>query len=537
MTSNSRRTAFKTLLVGTLSTPTLAATTSAVASTARRRRDGSRAAAEGQRQADLGDGTYLNPIVPGDHPDPTVLKDGDDYYMTFSSFFSYPGVVIWHSTDLVNWTPIGPALKRPLGTVWAMDLVKHDGRYYIYIPANPDDRQSIFVIHADDMRGPWSEPIDLKIEGCIDPGHAVGEDGKRYLFFNGVRRIGLTDDGLATSGALEHVYDPWRYPDDWVVEMFAAEGPKIFRRADWFYLMSAVGGTSGPPTSHMVIVARSRSIHGPWQDCPHNPIVHTRSADEPWWSRGHATAVEGPAGDWWLVYHGYENGFRTLGRQTLLEPMTWTTDGWPRATGGTLKAPLRKPLPRSTGPAGFALSDDFSTNKFGTQWSFFNPGNNEIARARYETGALVLAAKGTGPADCSPLTMLVGDRSYEAQVTLDIDEGAQAGLTLFYSDRMFCGIGFSTTQMLTWIYGQEQRWMRQDVSAKSVRIKVSNRDNIITFHYAQGHGLWTKHPWQMEVSGIHHNVFGGFLSLKIGICCVGAGHVRVRDFVYQGITT
>src|SRR5450432_1272443 len=259
---------------------------------------------EGQRRADRGDGTYLNPIVPGDHPDPTVLKDGDDYYMTFSSFFSYPGVIIWHSRDLVNWAPIGPALTKPIGTVWAMDLIKHNGRYFIYIPATPGGQQSIFVIHADDIRGPWSDPIDLKVAGCIDPGHGVGEDGKRYLFFNGVRRIALTDDGLATVGALEEVYHPWRYPEDWVVEMFAAEGPKIFHREDWFYLVAAVGGTSGPPTSHMVIVARSHSIHGPWQNCPDNPIVHTASVEEPWWSRGHATVVEGPGGDWWMIYHG-----------------------------------------------------------------------------------------------------------------------------------------------------------------------------------------------------------------------------------------
>ena len=117
---------------------------------------------EGQRKADLGDGTYLNPIVAGDHPDPTVLKDRDDYYMTFSSFFSYPGVIIWHSRDLVNWAPVGPTLTKPLGSVWAMDLIKHNGRYFIYIPASPDGRQSIFVIHADNIHGPWSDPIDLK---------------------------------------------------------------------------------------------------------------------------------------------------------------------------------------------------------------------------------------------------------------------------------------------------------------------------------------------------------------------------------------
>src|SRR5207245_4840938 len=95
---------------------------------------------------------------------------------------------------------------------------------------NPGGVSSIFVIYADDIRGPWSDPIDLKITGCIDPGHAVGEDGKRYLFFNGVRRIGLTDDGLSTVGPLEQVYSPWHYPSDWVVEMFAPEGPKAFRR-------------------------------------------------------------------------------------------------------------------------------------------------------------------------------------------------------------------------------------------------------------------------------------------------------------------
>ena len=490
---------------------------------------------EGQRKADLGNGTYLNPIVAGDHPDPTVLKDGSDYYMTFSSFLSYPGAVIWHSRDLVNWTPLGPALTKPIGSVWAMDLVKHDGRYYIYIPATTDSQQTVYVIYADDIRGPWSDPIDLKLPGCIDPGHAVGEDGKRYLFLNGIRRIGLTDDGLATTGALSQVYNPWRYPDVWVVEMFSAEGPKILRHGDWYYLISAVGGTSGPPTSHMVIVARSHSIHGPWQDCPHNPIVHTRSKDEPWWSRGHATPVEGPGGDWWMVYHGYENGFRTLGRQTLLEPIEWTSDGWFRATGGTLATPLIKPKNGQFGPAGHALSDDFSTNKFGMQWGFFNPGADEMKRVRYADHALIVSAKGQTMADCSPLTFITGDKSYEAEVTLVIGEGTQAGITLFYSDRMFCGIGFSTEQMFTHIYGQEQSWMRQKMPAGRVRVKVRNEESIVTYFYSLDGNAWIKHPWQMEVSGYHHNVFGGFLSLRPGIFCMGTGSVELHDLVYRGL--
>jgi xylan 1,4-beta-xylosidase len=490
---------------------------------------------EGQRKADLGNGTFINPIISGDHPDPTILKDGIDYYMTFSSFFSYPGVVIWHSRDLVNWAPVCAALSKPLGSVWAMDLVKHQGRYYIYIPADPGGKSGIFVIHADNIRGPWSDPIDLHIEGCIDPGHAVGEDGKRYLFFNGVRRIALSDDGLSTAGPLQHVYDPWRYPEHWVVEMFAPEGPKLFRRGPWFYLVSAVGGTSGPPTSHMVTVARSRSIHGPWENCPHNPIVRTQSADEPWWSRGHATVIEGPGGDWWMVYHAYENGFRTLGRQTLLEPIEWTADGWFRAKGGDLSRALPKPKGGRASPAGQPLSDDFSTNRFGVQWSFFAPGPDEMRRARYDGNSLVIQGKGTSPADCSPLTCIVGDRDYEASVVLEMSGDALGGLVLYYNQRGYCGIGFSGTEMVTYHASEEQGWMRTRVEARTVHIKVANRANVVTFHYSTDGKQWIKHPWQMELSGFHHNVFGGFLSLKVGIYSAGKGEVRARQFTYRGL--
>ena len=244
---------------------------------------------EGRRIADLGDGTYRNPVLAGDFPDPTVLKDGADYYLTTSSFDASPGLLIHHSRDLVDWAPLTFALPRPLTTVFAVDLVKHDGRYFIYIPFIPSpwapefgSAPRIFVIHADRIAGPWSEPVGLGITDAIDPGHVTGEDGKRYLFLNGVRRVRLTDDGLAADGPAEHVYDGWRYPDDWVTEAYALEGPKLFRRGEWFYLVSAVGGTAGPPTSHMVTVARSRSVHGPWEDDPANPVVRTRSADEAW---------------------------------------------------------------------------------------------------------------------------------------------------------------------------------------------------------------------------------------------------------------
>jgi xylan 1,4-beta-xylosidase len=317
--------------------------------------------------------------------------------------------------------------------------------------------------------------------------------------------------------------------------MFAPEGPKLFRRGEWFYLVSAVGGTAGPVTSHMVTVARSRSVHGPWEHCPHNPIVHTGSAAEPWWSRGHASVVEGPAGDWWMVYHGYENGYRTLGRQTLLEPIEWTRDGWFRARGGKLDQPLRKPRGGQAVAAGMPLSDPFTGDTLGLQWSFFAAAAQENQRLRHTPEGLVMQGKGTALADCSPLTCLVGDRHYEASVVLDIEGDAIGGLALFYDQRAFAGVGFSRTQMLTHHYGQEHAWMREPVQARTVHLKLSCRDQVASFQYSLDGQAWKRHPWQREVSGFHHNAFGGFLSLKIALFSAGRGEVRLRDFVYRGL--
>lgn len=530
MVETSRRNLFTTAIAGAAMAPFAASASPASAAAPLKWGVGP----EGQRKADLGNGTFINPIVAGDHPDPTILKDGDDYYMTFSSFYAYPGLIIWHSTDLVNWAPVGPSLFRPLGTIWAVDLCKYDGRYFIYIPAAPDGGEwSIYVIWADDIKGPWSDPIDLKIRGCIDPGHIVGEDGRRYLFVNGVRKIRLSDDGLATDGELEAAYQPWMYPDDWVTENFAPEGPKLLKHGDYFYLVTAVGGTAGPVTGHMVIAARSKSIHGPWEHCPRNPLVRTLSVDEPWWSRGHATPVEGPAGDWWLVYHGYENGYRTLGRQTLLEPMEWTKDGWFRAKGGDLSKPLAKPKGGRSGPSGFALSDDFSRDRFGVQWAFHDPKPDEMSRIRRESGVLTLTGRGASPADSSPLTCIVGDRSYRAEVTLELEGTAEAGILLFYNHKAFVGIGFTGEETRTWQYAEDQSWNRQKIKARRLRLRLDNDKNVVTYFYSTDEGkTWIRHPTRMEVSGLHHNVFGGFISLKIGIYCTGEGGVRLSHFSY-----
>ena len=495
---------------------------------------------EGQRKSDLGDGRYLNPVLAGDRPDPNILKDGEDYYAAFSSFLYYPGVPLWHSRDLVNWTPLTAALKTNIGVVWALDIVKHDGRYFIYIPAlDPNDSSrplKTWVIHADSMRGPWSEPIDLKIDNLIDPGHAVGEDGKRYLFLNGGNRVRLSDDGLSAAGKVEHVYGGWPIPEDWIIEGFALEGPKILRKDGWFYMFSGQGGTAGPPTSHMVVVARSRSINGPWENCPHNPVVRTKSRGEPWWSRGHATPVQGPGGDWWLVYHGYENGMRTLGRQMLLEPIEWTADGWPRALGGDLSRPLAKPAGAKAGPHGATLSG-FTADAIGTKLAFHAPRPGYLERAHTEAGTLSLAGQGTNPADTSPLLFVAGDRSYEVTVELAIEGQAQGGLLLFYNEKFFCGLGLSEGRFHAYRIGQEERWPPGGpTSARRLFMRLVNDENVATFYHSEDGKGWTKER-SFEVSGYNHNVADGFLSLRSGIYAAGEGRVTFRNLIYRARTS
>ena len=489
---------------------------------------------EGQRKADLGDGHYLNPILAGDRPDPSILRDGSVWYMTHSSFEALPGLVIWRSEDLLNWTPVTAALTRNIGSVWAPELCRHEGRYYLYIPARTPTRRTIWVSWADRIEGPWSDPVDLNLPHQIDPGHALGEDGNRYLFLSGGDMVALTDDGLATRGAVRHVYDPWRYPDDWDVESFSPEGPKVMKRGDWFYMITAVGGTAGPPTGHMVIIARSKSVFGPWEDHPRNPIIRTTDIREKWWSRGHATFVEGPAGDWWMVYHAYENGYWTLGRQTLLEPIVWRPDDWPVATGGDLSRPLPAPRGGRAGPHGAALSDDFTGDRFGVQWSFHNPGPDERARFTSGDGVLRLKAAGASPRDGSPILCVQGEQAWEVEIGIEIDAGVTAGVLLFYDSALYAGLGFDRDRFVTHQYGLE-RGRPANPHGGQMRLRMTNNRHVVTFHHSADGRLWTKFDRQMEVSGYHHNVRGGFMSLRPALYAAGSGEARFRDFRYRAL--
>ena len=474
-----------------------------------------------------GAGYYMNPIFAGDYPDPSILRDGDTYYMVHSSFEYYPGLLIWKSTDLINWTPVTHALHKYIGSVWAPDIVKFKNKYYIYFPANDKN----FVVAASSIDGTWSDPVELKVEG-IDPGHFTDENGKRYLYFSSGSYVQLSDDGLSVVGEVKHAYDGWPIPKDWSIELFALEGPKMAKRGEYYYLTVAEGGTAGPATGHMIISARSKSPFGPWVNSPFNPLVRTTSKTERWWSKGHGTLFEDSKGSWWIVFHGYEKNYLNNGRQTLMQPVEWTKDGWFKIPADIkTENPIKRPTAKAS-QTSFTLSDDFSGKSLGFQWKFF--GEYDTTRFHFAEKSLVIKGKGSFIGNSSPLLCVPSDHSYTAEVEMEIEGNAVGGLVMFYNNTAFSGILADKENILTNLRGW-QFVSEKNVINRHVFLRLKNIENTVDMFYSTDGVNWIKGPSSIEVSSLNHNSLSGFLSLRIGLCSIGEGSVWFKNFVYKPI--
>ena len=468
--------------------------------------------------------TYPKAIFPGDYPDPTILRDGKDYYMTHSPFYYAPGFLIWHSQDLANWKPVCRAVPEYEGSAMAPDLVKCNGKYYIYYPSDGVN----WVVWADDIRGPWSKPVRLDIKG-IDPGHVVGEDGNRYLFTNNGWVTPLTDDGLKVAGESRKVYDGWKYPKNWVTEgndMYL-ESPKLVKKDGYYYMVSAEGGTAGPATSHMCVAARSKSIFGPWENSPYNPIVHTYSSKERWWSKGHGTLVDDADGNWWIVYHAYANGYHTLGRSTLIEPVEWTSDGWFR-TARTAPSDLPE------GQAVMKLSDDFSTPQLGLQWTFWKEYAPNALSIKNNT--LEMKGKGKSLSDGRLLLATATDKCYETQVEITTGKGNQGGLLLYYNEKAYAGI-VSDGKTFTVYRGEKEPLTKPSIFGKTFIAKILNQGNRLTISASKDGKGWTTIQTvlaeNLDVSSLNHNVYKGFHALRPALYSGGKGKASFRNFLYR----
>ncbi|MCM1542053.1 MAG: family 43 glycosylhydrolase [Blautia sp.] len=278
---------------------------------------------------------YHNPICRGMHPDPSIVRVGEDYYMVNSSFMFFPCIPISHSRDLIHWTVIGHAITNPDWArlkgleggrgYWAPDISYNEGKFYITATYRLNDggmpQRMQMVTSSEKPEGPYCEPVFLEEEG-IDPSIFTDLDGRRYMLLNrGARIFEISKDGK------EILSEPrllW-----YGQNKKASEGPHLLYKDGYYYLFMAEGGTG---MGHRITVARSRELMGVYESCPYNPILRQWDDKRLIQCSGHGMPVETQDGDWYMVYLCNRigtSGYATLGRETSLDPITWTADGWP----------------------------------------------------------------------------------------------------------------------------------------------------------------------------------------------------------------
>lgn len=373
-------------------------------------------------QVRAGPGEYLNPVLAGFYPDPTICRQGDDYYLATSSFAYYPGVPLFTSRDLVHWTQLGHILSRPSQLdldsagvsrgIFAPSLSCRPGK--LWMITTLVDRGGNFLVTATDPSGPWSDPVWLGFDG-IDPSLFFDDDGKVYIVHNGLpagpqlygqahRAIWIQEYDTAA----QRLVGPHRMIVDGGVDITThpiwIEAPHLFRKDGWYYLICAEGGTA---ELHSEVVFRSRSVWGPFVPGPVNPILTQRHLDpeRPFaiWTTGHADFVATQRGEWWAVFLGtrpYEDYTFNIGRETFLLPVQWR-DGWPLILTGTETVPYVSRVPDlpadpRPGPAlsgNFTDRDDFDASALRPTWEFLRTVREPWAETTSHPGWLTLRAR------------------------------------------------------------------------------------------------------------------------------------------------
>jgi Glycosyl hydrolases family 43 len=375
------------------------------------------------------------PILPGFFPDPTICRVGEDYYLANSSFEYFPGAPIFHSRDLVSWTQIGNILTRrsqfrsgttgPSTGIYGSTLRHHDGRFW-FITTNVSDFDSgQVIVSTDDPAGEWSDPIFVPEAIGIDPDLCWDEQGQSYLtwhvldFTVGGQGIRQAPIDLQTGRLQEPDYPIWQGSG-----MPAAEGPHLYRIGAYWYILLAEGGTE---RGHCVTAARSRSLRGPFEPCPWNPVFTHRSSTHPVQSVGHADLVETPDGRWAAVYlgarpRGSTPGFHVLGRETFLAAVDWV-DGWPGFDELRFEVPVAE--------AGF--TDDFSAPKLDPRW-VVPDGEPDRAVEPHPRGGLRFRSS----ADEASALLCTRVRDFAWQADAVVEGAGEFRLRL--DDRHWCGL-------------------------------------------------------------------------------------------------
>jgi len=479
--------------------------------------------------------TFQNPILPGFHPDPSVCRVGDDFYIVNSTFEYFPGLPIYHSRDLIHWKLIGNALDRPSqlplkgatdsGGLYAPTIRYWKGLFYLMC-CNVSGGGEFFVT-AKDPSGPWSEPLWIN-DHNIDGSMFFDDDGKVYYTCQGGgERAGIQQAELdPVAGKLTTPFkNIWNDKhEQW------NEGPHLYKIKGAYYLMLAEGGTGD---QHMVAIGRSKSPWGPFDPCPHNPILTERDDPQsPIQCTGHADIFDAPDGSWWAVFLGTRphDGRSVLGRETFLAPVKWTEDGWPVVNGDHHVA-LEMPLPNLKPflvPASPARTL-FAAPQLGPEWLHvrnYDPANFSLSGRK---GFLrIKAAK-----DCLDKKMeepaFVGQRQpafrLSARTEMEFtptQDGEEAGLCVRANDDNHYEISVGQFDGKTLLFvrnhvkGQSYMVAQTPFGGGKVRLEISGAEDRYQFAWSVDGKAW-KTLAASPSADLSREKAGGFTGTAIGL--------------------
>lgn len=403
---------------------------------------------------------YNNPVHRGFFPDPSVIRVGDDYYMVNSSFQYFPCIPISHSKDLIHWEIIGHAVTNPdyldlseikdSHGIWAPDIFYYNNEFYIVatmrLNDNPDSefaaRQQI-LMKSKKPEGPYSKPVWLDAN-AIDPSLFVDDDGRKYMVIAKAATVYELSDDFTEIIAPPKVV--WSGTGE-----RCSEGPHIMKKDGYYYAIVAEGGTG---YGHGINVARSTELFGEYEECPYNPVMRQTDPEKLIQRAGHGKLVEDTNGDWWAFYLcGRRNGgnYTTLGRETAVDPVTWTDDGWflINSGNGPSEEQTAPNLP-VLGEPKTEFFDDFNSGDLNLEWEFVrNPDYANLSIGKEREGHLRIWTDDSSLYELSAKNTLVHRESEfcftaETKLEFEAEEGCIAGLTCYYSTATY--IRFNVTK-------------------------------------------------------------------------------------------
>ncbi len=405
---------------------------------------------------------YRNPVIAGDHPDPSIIRVGNDYWASSTASAWGPIFPLLHSTDLVNWELTGSVLPHRPGWAtddfWAPEISEFKGRFYVYYVARQrNGLLSVAVATAEKPGGPYIDhgPIIAQADGSIDPFPVTDTNGVRYLVWKEdgnsqqkptpIWAQPLNDDGTQLVGEKHELIH-----NDTKWEGGVVEGPCIIRHGDWFYLFYSGNGCCGTGCHYALGVARSHSLLGPWEKNPMNPIL---AANDAWKCPGHGTVITDPEGRYWLLYHAYSaTGSIFTGREGMLDEVKFQANGWPTINdnnGPSQQAP--SPLGVTQKVFGVSYADDFNSANLESGWQW--PQHHEPVY-RLKDGELRLSSPSHGANMAAAVLARSTTRAdYVATTVIDtrgLKPGATVGLCAFGDWQNALGIAYGDGQIITW---------------------------------------------------------------------------------------